>query len=59
MRYKVKVTEILVKFIHVEADSAEAAREKAENMWFDNEIGFNVLDDHDDHEIEVIDGGNW
>ena len=54
-KFKVKVTEILVKEIEVEADNRLEAREKAEQMWFDGEIDFNVLDDHADHEIEVMD----
>lgn len=54
-KFKVRVTEILVKEIEIEAENRKEAHEKAEQMWFDDEIEFNVLDDHYDHEIDVVD----
>lgn len=53
-KFKVKVTEILVKEIEVEAENRLEAHAKAEEMWFNDELDFNVLDDHDSHEIEVV-----
>lgn len=53
-KFKVKVTEILAKEIEIEATDRKEAHAKAEDMWFNGEIDFNVLDDHADHEIEVV-----
>lgn len=53
-KFKVKVTEILVKEIEVEAENRQEAHAKAENMWLNDELDFNVLDDHYDHEIDVL-----
>lgn len=59
MTYKVKVTEVLVKTIEVEAASQEEARSKAEQMYDNDEIEFTYPDHHDSHDVEVLDGWWW
>lgn len=53
-KYSVRIIETLSKVVEIEADSPTAAREAAEEMWFNGDIDWNVLDDHDSHEIYII-----
>lgn len=54
MKYKVKVIEILEKVVEIEAANAQEAHDKAEIMWFDDEITLINPDDIADHEIYII-----
>lgn len=54
MKYKVKVIETLEKIVEIEAANTQEAHDKAENMWDNNEIEWDIYANHDSHEIEVI-----
>lgn len=54
MKYKVKVIETLEKIVEIEAANVQEAHDKAETMWFDNEITLISPDNMTDHEIYII-----
>ena len=55
MKYEVKVRQILVTTVEVEADSPAEAEQVVENLW--SEVGFDI-DDVEDVQFEVVKGGN-